>query len=382
MKLYLKRLLSATVLLACVALPLAAQDVTSVWEYEVVGSKMRVKLYINGELRNFIFDTGGRTALTSEFCDRAALPDTDSMRVTDVNGQVDYYPIVTIEYLVTPDQNVGFTDVPALRLPSPNPFHCFGADGIIGSELLSRFIVTINPADKTITLTTSDKAEGLSLRKMHNFSANGIMPVIPLHIGTGASLNVLFDTGFGGFISLKNEDFDTLAALGAATVIDEGISRGSIGVAGMAATDRLRLVEFPAVTLAGTRFTGARAETGTPPFTLLGMELLDYGSVTIDYPRRRFYFNAGEKSYHRDDLHRPFSLGVDEGRLTVSSVWSEMEGRVAIGDPVTHINGKPAGVYDFCESITKGIPELKVPGTVIITVETAAGPVELTYKEE
>lgn len=360
----------------------AAQDVTARWKYEIVGGKMVVGLYVNGELCNFVFDTGGHTALSSEFCEDAALSDTDSIRVTDVNSQVGYYPIVTIRELTSPDKALNLKNVPVLRLPSPNPFKCLGADGLIGSELLAQFIVTIDPKDKMITLTTSTKVDGLSFRRMHNFLGDGTMPVIQQHIGTGASLNVLFDTGFDGFISLKNEDFEILHAQGALTIVDEGISRGSLGVGGIAATERLRLVAFPVITLAGTRFTGVQAKTGTPPFTLLGMELLDYGSVTIDYPRQRFYFNAEEKSYHRDQTNRPFSLSVEKGHLAVSSVWTELDGIVALGDRITHINGKPAGVYDFCESITTGIAGLKVPGKVVVTVESAAGPVELTYKEQ
>ena len=43
----------------------------------------------------------------------------------------------------------------------------------------------------------------------------------------------------------------------------------------------------------------------------------------------------------------------------VAAVWGAMKDVVEMGDIVIKINGKPAGKYDFCESMLNGIPELK-----------------------
>lgn len=105
---------------------------------------MIVELSINGSSRSFIFDTGGRTALTSEICEELGLKVVDSLQVTDVNSNQASYPLVAINSLLTPDQKINFTNVPALKLPSPSPFECFQADGLIGSDLLTRSIVEID----------------------------------------------------------------------------------------------------------------------------------------------------------------------------------------------------------------------------------------------
>ena len=109
------------------------------------------------------------------------------------------------------------------------------------------------------------------------------------------------------------------------------------------------------------------SETSTPPFTLLGVKLLDYGKVTLDYPRARFYFEAYESEYDLVSKHYNVALRVKDGELIISTVWTSMKGVVEVGHKVTKINGQPVGTYDFCESIINGIPELKAKKKIKIS---------------
>lgn len=169
----------------------------------------------------------------------------------------------------------------------------------------------------------------------------------------------MFDTGCPSFFSLKKSDFDVLKTAGAFQVLSEGYGEGSIGVAGMAMADTSFRVQFPVLSVGATKFQNVSSETSTPPFTLLGVKLLDYGKVTLDYPRARFYFEAYEPEYDLASKHYNVDLRVKDGELMISTVWTSMKGIVEVGDKVTRINGKPAGTYDFCESIINGIPELR-----------------------
>ena len=45
-----------------------------------------------------------------------------------------------------------------------------------------------------------------------------------------------------------------------------------------------------------------------------------------------------------------------------------MKDVVEMGDKVIKINGKPAGKYDFCESMLNGIPELKAKKKYFVKV--------------
>ena len=62
------------ILLFLIVVPLSAQQVKSVIPYRMVGGKMIVDMTINGQVRSFIFDTGGQMALTGELCEELNIP--------------------------------------------------------------------------------------------------------------------------------------------------------------------------------------------------------------------------------------------------------------------------------------------------------------------
>ena len=369
-------------LLFCImTVSVAAQQYRTVLPYRMVGGKMIVEMIMNGTPRSFIFDTGGRTALTGEICEELGLVVVDSLVVTDVNSNKAAYPIVAIESLLTSDEKINFKNVPAMKLPEPSPFECFHTDGLIGSDLLTRTIVEIDGKAKTITIISAENPSTVSLRKMIPFMKAG-MPIISLQAGVGNSITCLFDTGNPTFFSLKDTDFDALRSAGAFDVLSEGYGEGSIGVAGMAAADVSHRVRFPLLSVGSTKFKHVSSETSTPPFTLLGVKLLDYGKVTLDYPRGRFYFEAYEPENDLEGKHYNLGLRVKDGELVVATVWTVLKGQVEVGDKVTKINGKPVEKYDFCESIINGIPALKAKKKTKLTIQTRQGEKVIVYQKE
>ena len=362
--------------------PLSAQQVKSVIPYRMVGGKMLVDMNVNGQVRSFIFDTGGQTALTGELCEELNIAVVDSVNVTDVNGKEIGLPRVAINSLLTPDERINFSGVPAMKLATPSPFECFHADGLIGSDLFKNLIIEIDTKTKTITVSSAEKASVVSLRKMLPFSGKGFMPIITLQAGMGNNLVVLFDTGCPSFLSLKDTDYENLFSSGAFQVMSEGLGGGSIGVGGMAETGISYRVKFPLLSIGSTKFKQVTTETFTPPYTLLGVKLLEYGKVTIDYSRRRWYFEAYEQEFDLTSKHYNVNLQVKDGDLVIATVWSAMKGVVEVGDKVVKINGKPTSKYDFCESIITGIPELKAKKKTKLTVLTKQGEKVIIYEKE
>ena len=264
------------ILLFLIVVPLSAQQVKSVIPYRMVGGKMIVDMTINGQVRSFIFDTGGQMALTGELCEELNIPVVDSVKVTDVNGKEVGLPRVVVSSLMTPDERINFSGAPARKLSTPSPFECFHADGVSGSDLFKDLIVEIDGKAKTITVTSAEKSSTVSLRKMLPFSGKGFMPIITLQAGAGNSLVVLFDTGCPSFLSLKNTDYENLRSSGAFQVMSQGIGGGSIGVGGMTESKISYRVDLPLLSVGPTKFKQVTAETATPPYTLLGVKLLEY----------------------------------------------------------------------------------------------------------
>ena len=77
--------------------------------------------------------------------------------------------------------------------------------------------------------------------------------------------------------------------------------------------------------------------------TLVGVDLLKYGKVVIDYMRNRFYFFPYEDQV--EDLAgkvKNWNVGIlpVTDRFEITTVWDSMKDQVALGDQVIRVNGK------------------------------------------
>ena len=336
---------------------------------------------INGSSRSFIFDTGGQTSLSPDLCQELGLKIVTKIQVKDVNNQSISYPVVELECLETSDKGINFKNIPVLQMGHFS-FDCFGVVGLIGSDLLANMILEIDSKQQIITITTAEKQTNVSLRKSVPFVEEGVMPIIELQAGLGNGIKVLFDTGSSGFVSLKTSDYERLSTSRAFENVIEGYGEGGLGVAGVAKARVIHRVHFPLVSFAGTRFCHVFAETSDTPYTLLGMKLLDYGKLTIDYSRHRFYFEAYTQENDLGQRFPDFRVRVKDGNLIVSTVWGKMRDILSVGDKVLKINGRQTKKYDFCESITQGIPELKGKRSVNMTIQTEQGEKIVRYKKK
>ena len=171
-----------TVVAFCMAVPVFAQQYKATIPYRMVGEKMIIEMKVNGTARPFIFDTGGRTALTTQACQALQMAATDSAKVTDVNNVESYYKTTRIENLTTPDHVINFKNAPSLVIDEVKGWECFGVDGIIGSDLFANTIVTIDSQAKNIIVTSAEKPSTVSLRKMLNFTKGGGMPIVSIQM--------------------------------------------------------------------------------------------------------------------------------------------------------------------------------------------------------
>lgn len=361
----------------------AQESLEVVLPYRLMGGKMIVEMKMNGQIRSFIFDTGGQTALLKDVCDELHLPDFEPIKVTDVNGNVSVYNRVLVDVMGDVEGKINLRKVPAIIIPDASAFACFQVDGLIGSDLLKFFVVEIDGKNKIIKLLTNTKKVMPSLRKMLPFVQGGYMPIIQVQGGAGNSILTLFDTGCPNFFNLKESDFVSLRGMNAFSIVNEGYGEGSIGLGGLAKQDTVYRVMFPEIALCGSKFKHVFSETSTPPYTLLGVKLLDYGKVTIDYPKRCFYFEAYEDGeLELEEKHYDMGLRVKDGDIIVSSLWKTSEEGLSIGDKVIAINGTPVRKYDFCESIIQGIPELKKKKVNKLTILTREGEKTVIYKKK
>ncbi len=374
-------------LIFCVfALSVRGQDAV-VFPYQVIASKMVIQVKLNGKLVPMIFDTGGRnsisTALKTEF--NAAVVGT--MSILDANSNKKQIEVVQLEELGFPAGNEAtlFKNPRFLVLDS-EIFPCIGVQGYIGSDLLQDCTIDIDDQKKEITISKGGRSSLMSDREVLPFvdDAKGI-PIVSVNVGKYDQIRMMFDTGSDALLSLKNDAYERLKTDGLVQVLREGEGGGSIGVNGRGGAGKQIMVQVPELLIGSFQFTNARAKVGNPPETLLGYQSLKYGKVTIDYVNKLFLFSPF--TTEKVDLTHAkqnwnLEIYVHDGQYLVATVWGKLIGQVAVGDVLTHINGKVIKAIPFCESLTNGLPVLKENTKLVFTLKTKSGLKNITVQKD
>lgn len=353
------------VLFVSASTQLLAQGTKIVWPYEMIAGKMLVEVELNGTKMKAMFDTGAaKNTISDHVLNQFGLKVTSSQLVTDANNNKQEYKKTRIDTIAIPGTKLVFTKFEAL-IVKKSPYDCYGTDLLIGSEMFANLVVEIDDKAKTITLTGAGQQPQIALRNSTEFLGENYMPVVGVTMD-GMTMLSLFDTGYGGFFKFKKDDY--LKNKSSFNTIAEAISEGSVGISGKAAAATSHRVLLKRMNFTVGKFLDVVVETGAAPMSLIGTKMLQYGKVTIDYPRRRLYFEPYEKEVIMPQPLNDFAFTIKEGKMVLSTVWSTTKDGITNGDVVTHINGKKVPEFDFCDCILNGVPQLREKKESTLTI--------------
>lgn len=369
----MKKILFAIAFLYCAVATIHAQD-EIVIPYEMVGGKMCVDMSINDVPYRFIFDTGGQTMILESLKNKLGLHFLDSINVTDATSIKKAYARFSIDKATFNNSKYIFRHVPTLIMGKENKtLDCFNVVGIIGNDVISRFILQIDPGKKLIRMLPLSSKINISLRNMVKFEPNKRnMPIFTIGLASGETLKVLFDTGSKSFLSLQASDFEELQGTPALEVTHKGKGHTSIGISGNLDVQDVNLANLPLVSVGASKFGNVTTTSSQVPISLLGTALLQYGKVTIDYGRTRFYFEPFEKKTIAQAGEKTWNVGLiaENGTLKIASLWDDMNQQAGIGDEVLKIDGQDVPRLDFCEPIINGIDLLKNKDKAELTIKS------------
>lgn len=92
----------------------------------------------------------------------------------------------------------------------------------------------------------------------------------------------------------------------------------------------------------GKEFSNMESVT-TKGSSLMGVGMLEYGKVIIDYMRNRFYFFPyTNETEDLSGMLKDWNVGIlpVKGHFEITAVWDSAKDQVALGDEVIRINGK------------------------------------------
>ena len=313
--------------------------------YEFIREKIIIPVTVNGVTVKYIVDTGGQTGTVREYAaEMKAMQGMCVRGVSDVNGMsLSYEEAVLKDVQLSP--NYKLAQMKSIIFPPNGFFRELGVAGILGSDAFAQAVVTFDARNKIMIINYPYRPAGLKITDGVPFYPGGANhSIVDVDFG-GITRRVLFDTGASGLLSLSADDYTGLkdnagnCLLGTAN----GIKNVGIGGFDLKNTAEMSKVRINEVNFTGKKFTNMESVTIKMGMSLLGVEMLQYGKVVIDYARDRFYFFPYEDTI--EDLSgrlKTWNVGILPvgGHFEITTVWNSVREQVALGDHVIRVDGK------------------------------------------
>lgn len=335
--------LSLLLLLTCPQESLAQirNKVCDTIPYEFIHDKIIIPVTVNGIQVKYIVDTGGRTGTTYDAAMEMKATAAGYTRISDVNAQGSNYQEANVQN-VSMGKNYKVQQLKTMVLPK-NPFFTdLGVVGILGGDAFAQSVVTFDSRSNIMVINYPYRPEGLKVtdgiplldKTEHHSNVN-------IRLGE-SELKVLFDTGADGFLLYATDDCNRLADASGAQITNHGHGIVAAGITGLGKPVDIKKVNVPSLHIMGKEFTNVGSTTTVMNGTIIGVDLLKYGKVIIDYMRRRFYFLPFEEG-KLDMGGAPSLWNVSilprNKRFEVTTIWDSMKDKVDFGDQVIDING-------------------------------------------
>ena len=271
--------------------------------YEYVHDKIIIPVIVNGVKVKYIVDTGGQTGTIRENAvEMKAMSGGTSRGVSDLNGMSLAYEEAVLSN-VQLSSNYKLTQMKSMVFPSNGFFRELGVVGILGSDAFAQAVVTFDAREQIMIINYPYRPDGLKISAgIAIYPGRTSHPIVDVDFG-GITKRVLFDTGANGLLILSADDYEDLK---------------------------------------GKEFNNIESVT-CKGRSLMGVDMLNYGKVVIDYMRNRFYFFPYESG--TEDMTgelKNWNVGIlpVKGHFEITAVWDSAKDLVALGDQVIRVNGK------------------------------------------
>ncbi len=292
--------------------------------FEYVRNKIIVEVKINEQKKRFIFDTGAPSCISDRMQSQMNNDILDTTFLTDLSGIRKQILVVSVKQLTLGTLFFEYFPSAVINKESTGLANCINYDGIIGSNLLINCIVQIDTKKKQIILT--DNINNLNLQNASQSKLtldNQGSPHIQLNLNNKIKFDALFDSGASDFITISDGVVKKILNSNMGKVLNKGYGIGAIGIFGIEKANFKNRVLCNNVKFGKVKITNFVTEVSNKSENIIGMELADYGTITIDYVNKLFYFAANHPSQqYRYQKTLGFSFQPDSNYYSIATVWT------------------------------------------------------------
>jgi hypothetical protein len=366
-----KNFLLAILLILSGAAHAQTQIVHDTIPFEIVQDKFIFQATIDGKPLRLILDTGGQNILVADSADHYGVEILRSQTIADVNG-------ARIQTQVGGVKNFRIGrrmkwDFGKMTIVPNNPFFReLGVAGAVGGEAFKEVCLSIDRRNRRFTISYPYRPGNIPRSAGTPIHSNTDHAIVPVRFGSD-TIDVLFDTGASGFLSLSADDFKKLNAR-PGNVVKQAAGSGIlyVGVAGIdqALADSLYKVSIPVMTLPGGKeLHNVGTLAGPHPATIAGQKLFDYGIVMLDYPRGLFYFfpyEEGASDVEAETKTWNVKILPVADRFEIVATIGPVD--AAVGDRVWEIDGIDLAGVKFSETaVLELLERVEGDSTLILT---------------
>lgn len=323
--------------------------------FEVVHEKMVIPVEINGKTYRFLVDTGAPNVISKEVYEEIKPQLLQSIEVGDINNKSAMLDLVVLDKIKLGELVFSSTVALVKDLKNAPVFHCFGVDGLVGSNLFKNAVVHFDWKNKKITLT--DKAEKLELntkpQKLKLIGAQKAPYVEVSIIREGykkGSEVLLVDTGADGFYDISKRAYDIFKNHeGIFEIKDVASGSNSMGIFGSGDKNIQMRVQMKGIKIAGSTFENVLTDTTESENSRLGLDILKFGNLTLDFKSKKWYYE-GIDNVDLTEKGSKVDLTFIDNKLVVGLVWDEsLKNSIAFGDEIIKLDETDITVLNPCE---------------------------------
>jgi predicted aspartyl protease len=329
------------------------KDYLEIIDFELVNNKIIVPALINGKTYNFLLDTGAPNVISERLFEELKTEIITKIPIKDANKQKDTMRVTSLPNLGL--GNLTYENSVALITDMHNHefLQCFNIDGFIGSNLFVNTVVKISLTEKKLYITNAVKklkpsSKGIKLKLIgRQFS-----PYITVHIkgnnNKKVTEDVLIDTGMEGLYDISNRAFNVFSEANIFSKIMPSEGTGGVGMFGSAEKGVQYQITIPKFAVGKAVFNEISSYTMNDTDSRIGLDLLKYGDIIIDFKKEKFYFeNTSEIQ-----LKEPSKVNYTwkDGSFIIDFVWDEqLKNQIQHGDKVLRIDHLNVKDMELCE---------------------------------
>jgi hypothetical protein len=361
------------------------------FDFENVKGKIIIDVKINNKIRKFILDTGAPTSISAEITAEGNFKQIINSKVKDANGKSGNIDVIQIpEFSIN---GLVFLNNYALQIDDMSIFKCFNVEGIIGSNSLRNSVIEFNFKAKKITISSNYKSFGYGIIKENEliFKDFQSTPILKVKMKLGylnISEEVVFDSGDDSFYSISTNNLNQLLSLINEKKIPEelqkinqsdllGIIASSNGSFSMSLFGnetvnthyKFKIQDFAFGT---TNFDNIIATSTYGNNSSIGSEILNHGKLTLDYKRKKFYFQefANQKEINVNHTFKSIFPSFENDKFIVGIIWDgNLKDKIKVGDEILKINDIECNKLTKCQIMKMSFDDFKDFGNLKVELK-------------